>query len=211
MVKSIAFCIFANKPNSMKKLMLALQGYKQIDEMEGEWSHIYVDINGEDVCLLDYATYQIFYNARKDKYKMLIKGFKPFHHFLYTELISIIDFLNLKPVESQFKFFHSYNDYFVQRNILLKAIEGELTIEFNNVSEASTKINIMRLKLTNYKEVLDTIKSEDPKLIQKMQEYKKQVLLKTTGLDIWQDIGNVIITSEGCYYSVYNEEKKNEE
>lgn len=193
----------------MKKLLLLLRGYKQIDEVEAEWTHNHIDLNGEDLSLVDYATYMIFYNSRKDKYEMLHKGFRPFNHFMYTELMAIIEFINRKPEDSVFRFFNTPRDYFVQRGVLFQMIEGDFTVDFNQVYQPEdTKTRIMRVKLTHYKEILDSIKSEDSKLIQKMQEYKQQVLLTTQGLDIWQDLGNVIITSEGCYYSMYNEEKK---
>jgi hypothetical protein len=73
-----------------------------------------------------------------------------------------------------------------------------------NNTDMMNRVRVVRADLTNYKDNLDKMRSKDQRLINTMQEYKKNVLQKNPTVDIWEDYGNVIITSEGCYFSTYH-------
>lgn len=190
----------------MKKLLLQLQGYKLIDIVAGEWSHIFLDVEGNDITFVDYAYYHIFYNPKKDKYKFLLSGFRPYMHCMYGEMNSIIDFINMKPDGAQIHFTKTSQDFFFQKNELFKMVDNNLEISINTVngSETDNQVRVLRMDLEHYKNFLESINIDDAKLIKVMQTYKKEVLAKRTDIEIYQDLGNVVITSEGCYFTAYN-------
>lgn len=189
----------------MKRLILKLQGYKLIDVVSGEWTHSYLNIEGEEIFYVDYSYYEIYYNSKKDKYKMLLKGYKPYTHFLHMELNAIIDFVNMKPSTAKINFTKTSQDYFFQRTQLFQLIEDGLDNPYETTyNDVGEQVRILRMDLEHYKNHLDKIRKEDSKLVRKMQEYKEEVLIKRGEIDIWQDLGNVIVTSEGCYFTAYN-------
>ena len=73
-------------------ILLTLRGYKLIDEVSALWKVQYKNMSGKDVTLVEYSNYKIFYNEKRDLYKMTIHGFKPIKHYLHGELSLIIDF-----------------------------------------------------------------------------------------------------------------------
>lgn len=190
----------------MKKLLLQLQGYKLIDIVAGEWSHIFLDVEGGDITFVDYSYYHVYYNPKKDKYKFTLSGFRPYMHCMYGELNSIIDFINMKPEGAQINFTKTSQDFFFQKNELFKLVDNNLEININTVNstENDNQIRVLRMDLEHYKGFLETINIDDAKLIKVMQTYKKEVLAKRTEVEIYQDLGNVVITSEGCYFTAYN-------
>lgn len=194
----------------MRKLFLQLQGYEQIDEVYAEWELVQYNVQGEVISSVEYSIYYIFYNSKKDKYTMLTGGFRPFHNNMHTELASMINFLNKKPVHEKLQFWRNSQDYFIQKSKLDDLIKQGYDMDLmsppqeENKAEMLNKVRVVRIELNQYKEHLDKIQQDDPKLIKTMQDFKKNVLQKKERLDIWQDLGNVIITSEGCYFSIYN-------
>jgi hypothetical protein len=191
----------------MKKLLLQLQGYKLIDIVAGEWSHLFLDVEGSDITFIDYSYYHVFYHPKKDKYKFSLSGFRPMMHCMYGELNSIIDFINMKPEGAQINFTKTSQDYFFQKNELFKMVDSNLEININTInnnSESDNQVRVLRMDLEHYKNFLESITIDDAKLVKVMQTYKKEVLAKKTEIEIYQDLGNVVITSEGCYFTAYN-------
>jgi hypothetical protein len=199
----------------MRKLLLKLQGYVQIDEVNAEWEILQYNLDGEAVSDVDYSKYYIFYNPRKDHYDMIVGGFRPFKNLMHTELRSILNFINTKPAASKIKFWENSQDYFIQKANLEKMIQESYEVDMEskqpeqkepeqNNTDMMNRVRVVRADLTNYKDNLDKMRSKDQRLINTMQEYKKNVLQKNPTVDIWEDYGNVIITSEGCYFSTYH-------
>jgi hypothetical protein len=197
----------------MRKLLLKLQGYVQIDEVNAEWEILQYNLSGEAISDVDYSTYYIFYNEKKDHYDMTVGGFRPYKNELHKELRSILNFINMKPTTSKNKFWNNSQDYFIQKASLDKLIEESYEVDIkkepeppvdNSNLEMLNRVRVVRAELQNYKDKLDLMKSKDQKLINTMQEYKKNVLSKNPTVDIWEDYGNVIITSEGCYFTTYH-------
>ena len=186
----------------MKELLLKLKGYTLIDVFRGEWTHIFDNTSGEEISFIDYSIYKIFYNRKKDKYEITLSGFNPMEHVMYEELMNILNFINIKPEIENFEFTNSSQDYFSQKTQLVMLMNN-IDMEYSqNVSDPNTVV-VLRMKLENIETHLPQIKKEDERLIKIMQEFKAKNIVKKN-LEIYDDFGNVIVTSEGCYFTAYN-------
>lgn len=186
----------------MKELLLKLKGYTLIDVFRGEWTHIFYNTSGEEISFIDYSIYKIFYNRKKDKYEITLSGFNPMEHVMYEELMNILNFINIKPEIENFEFTNSSQDYFSQKTQLVMLMNNIDMDYSQNVSDPNTVV-VLRMKLENIETHLPQIKKEDERLIKIMQEFKAKNLVKKN-LEIYDDFGNVIVTSEGCYFTAYN-------
>lgn len=183
----------------MRKLIFRLQGYRLIDIVPAEWELVHINMKGEEYIMVEYAHYEVYYNDKKDKYKIHLKGMRPYAHSLYRELNKIIDALNSKTEGHDFK--GNSQDYF---NLMTGTTENWQEGAMMGAAAINEGISVLRMELALYQEHMDKIKNDDARLIAQMQHYKTTVVMKKVGLDIWEDLGNVIVTSEGCYFSAYN-------
>ena len=133
-------------------ILLALRGYKLIDEISALWKVQYKNMSGKDVTFVEYSIYKIFYNEKRDLYKMTIHGFKPIKHYLHGELSLIIDFLNNKPENDFFDFTESIQDYYIQKENLMNLINtkyGEI-----KTSDKDSNLIILRFDLNTDREFI---------------------------------------------------------
>lgn len=180
----------------MKKILLAIQGYKLLDEVSGLWKVQYKDMSGKDIVFVEYSNYQVYYNHKKDLYRLVLKGFKPRKHYLYGELVTMIDFLNLKPENDYFGFSETAQDYFLQKEGLFQLMNtgfGDV-----KVSSENPELVILRFDLDQDKEYIMTMRDTTPIMKEILQNFKKSGLL-VKGIEIYEEHDNILITSEGYY------------
>lgn len=180
----------------MKKILLAIQGYKLLDEVSGLWKVQYKDMSGKDIVLVEYSNYQVYYNYKKDLYRLVLKGFKPMKHYLYGELVAMIDFLNLKPENDYFGFSETAQDYFLQKEGLFQLINTGFGDA--KVSRENPELVILRFDLDQDKEYIMTMRDTTPIMKEILQNFKKSGLL-VKGIEIYEEHDNILITSEGYY------------
>ena len=177
-------------------ILLALRGYKLIDEISALWKVQYKNMSGKDVTLVEYSIYKIFYNERRDLYKMTIHGFKPIKHYLHGELSLIIDFLNSKPENEFFDFYESIQDYFIQKENLMNLINTK----YGEIKTTNTDSNliILRFELNSDREFIMSLRNDDPTMGSNLKSFKNSDLLPKD-IEIYEEFNNVLITSEGYY------------
>ena len=177
-------------------ILLALRGYKLIDEISALWKVQYKNMSGKDVTLVEYSIYKIFYNERRDLYKMTIHGFKPIKHYLHGELSLIIDFLNNKPENDYFDFYESIQDYFIQKENLMNLINTK----YGEIKTTNTESNliILRFELNSDREFIMSLRNDDPTMGSNLKSFKNSDLLPKD-IEIYEEFNNVLITSEGYY------------
>ena len=185
----------------IKKLILFLKGYKKIDELSGLWKHSYQNPNGKDTSIMSYSVYAIYYNEKKDKYKLILSGFEPHKHYLNTNLNILIDSLNFKIDEINYT--ETTQDYFVEKSVILNHVMSN----FNEVKTYGDDDSIIVLKfdLQNNKSYIMGFKDENPTLKEIVLSFKDSDLFPKTA-EIYEEIDNIIITSEGYFIAT---EKKN--
>ena len=178
----------------MKKTPLTQRGYKKIDQISGLWKHTYVNMQGKEVVLADYAYYDIFYNEDDDIYEVEMRGFRPQQHYLNGEVVMMINFLNTKPENDFIIFSRSSTDYFLQKESLINFI----TAGFGEVKEVKEEPDLVVLKfgLEQDKEFIMTLRINNPIMTQVIQNFKKS--LKDV-VEIYEELDNILITSDGYF------------
>ena len=177
-------------------ILLALRGYKLIDEISALWKVQYKNMSGKDVTLVEYSNYKIFYNERRDLYKMTIHGFKPIKHYLHGELSLIIDFLNNKPENDFFDFTESIQDYYIQKENLMNLINtkyGEI-----KTSDEDSSLIILRFDLNTDREFIMSLRNEDQSMGSNLKSFKNTEL-SSKNIEIYEEFNNILITSDGYY------------
>ena len=177
-------------------ILLTLKGYKLIDEISALWKIQYKNMSGRDVTLVEYSTYKIFYNERRDLYKMTIHGFKPIKHYLHGELSLIIDFLNNKPENDFFEFYESIQDYYIQKENLMNLINtkyGEI-----KTSDEDSSLIILRFDLNTDREFIMSLRNEDQSMGSNLKSFKNTEL-SSKDIEIYEEFNNILITSDGYY------------
>lgn len=177
-------------------ILLTLRGYKLIDEISALWKVQYKNMSGKDVTLVEYSNYKIFYNERRDLYKMTIHGFKPIKHYLHGELSLIIDFLNNKPENDFFDFSESIQDYYIQKENLMNLINtkyGEI-----KTSDEDSSLIILRFDLNSDREFIMSLRNEDQAMGSNLKSFKNTEL-SSKDIEIYEEFNNILITSDGYY------------
>ena len=177
-------------------ILLTLRGYKLIDEISALWKVQYKNMSGKDVTLVEYSNYKIFYNERRDLYKMTIHGFKPIKHYLHGELSLIIDFLNNKPENDFFDFSESIQDYYIQKENLMNLINtkyGEI-----KTSDEDSSLIILRFGLNSDREFIMSLRNEDQAMGSNLKSFKNTEL-SSKDIEIYEEFNNILITSDGYY------------
>ena len=177
-------------------ILLALRGYKLIDEISALWKVQYKNMSGKDVTFVEYSIYKIFYNERRDLYKMTIHGFKPIKHYLHGELSLIIDFLNNKPENDFFDFTESIQDYYIQKENLMNLINtkyGEI-----KTSDEDSSLIILRFDLNTDREFIMSLRNEDQSMGSNLKSFKNTEL-SSKNIEIYEEFNNILITSDGYY------------
>ena len=180
----------------MKKLLLAIQGYKLIDEISGMWKIQYKNMSGKDIVMVEYSKFWIYYNEKKDLYKMVRGGFKPFQHFLNGELMIMLDFINMKPENDYIGFSETVQDYFTQKESLFHVMStgfGEV-----KATPENSELIILRFELNQDKEYIMSMREDDQLMGKILQDFKKSGLL-SKGIEIYEEHNNILITSDGYY------------
>lgn len=177
-------------------ILLALRGYKLIDEISALWKIQYKNMSGKDVSFVEYSVYKIFYNEKLDLYKMTTHGFKPIKHYLHGELSLIIDFLNNKPENDFFDFYESIQDYFIQKENLMNLINTK----YGEIKTTNTDSNliILRFELNSDREFIMSLRNEDPAMGSNLKSFKNSELLPKD-IEIYEEFNNILISSEGYY------------
>ena len=162
-------------------------------------------MSGKDITLVEYSYYKIFYNEKRDLYKMTIHGFKPIKHYLHGELSLIIDFLNNKPENDFFEFSESIQDYFIQKENLMNLINTK----YGEIKTTDTESNliILRFELNSDREFIMSLRDEDPVMGSTLKSFKNTEL-SSKNIEIYEEFNNVLITSDG-YYVCTNAESLN--
>lgn len=182
----------------INKLFLWIRGYKRIDQIKGLWSLSHADISGKLILFAEYSVYDIYYNERRDWYKMTKSGFNPTNHTLHRELLMTLEFLNYKPKNPYYVFSENMSDYFIQRDEIINSMNYDFS-DVNEVGQTEdTELVILRFELTNDKSYILKMKDNTPDKVKAIQAYK-QTLLKKEGLEIYEEVDNILITSEGYY------------
>lgn len=150
---------------------------------------------------MSYSVYAIYYNEKKDKYKLILSGFEPHKHYLNTNLNILIDSLNFKIDEINYT--ETTQDYFVEKSVILNHVMSN----FNEVKTYGDDDSIIVLKfdLQNNKSYIMGFKDENPTLKEIVLSFKDSDLFPKTA-EIYEEIDNIIITSEGYFIAT---EKKN--
>ena len=177
-------------------ILITLKGYKLIDEISALWKIQYKNMSGKDVTFVEYSTYKIFYNERRDLYKMTIHGFKPIKHYLHGELSLIIDFLNNKPENDFFDFSESIQDYYIQKENLMNLINtkyGEI-----KTSNEDSNLIILRFDLNSDREFIMSLRNEDQSMGSNLKSFKNSEL-SSKNIEIYEEFNNILITSDGYY------------
>ena len=195
----------------MKYFIEKLLGYQHLSTIVGEWEEV-AYLGTREVVTYEYAKFKVFYSEKKERYKVSTSGYKPELHPYYPILSRVIEQLNTRSIP----YFYLQNtlDF---HNLWSETLEKESGLKnffqdnFNPESipkEAPDGINILKLGLDNYKDALDYIVNTKEDLIRSMQKYKNSTLTPNPSIDVWQDLGNVIITSDGCYFTAYSSQLK---
>lgn len=177
---------------TFKMLALRVQGYKKIDRIQGLWKHSTAGLSGVEINIADYSFYDVYYNSRKDKYKILMSGFKPFQHYLGSELQEIVAYLNWKPHTDVFN--HTIHDYFEQKEELMNFISTGYN-EITNLPDS--EYAIVKFELTVDRETVMNLRSNAPEMKTAIQAFKKEGLAK--GEEVYEEVDNILITSSGYY------------
>lgn len=192
----------------IKHILLYLQGYKFIDVINAEWELSHQTLDGVDVKMTEYCAYNIYYNERVDKYKVIPKGIKCIEHSMYREVCMIIDFLNIKPDTEGVNFFNTSGDYFAQRESLMMLIDlpkvrMEIPFDMDTLPDSTTKSNliIVKIPLEVPKSHLEELLDEGVRLSQTLENFKGSGLVPKN-IDIYSQEKNMLITSEGYYLCV---------
>ena len=179
----------------IKKIILALTGYKLIDQMSGLWRHSYRGMEKKEIVFADYSRYDIFYNEKKNHYKMIAYGYKPFVHFLNSELGMILETVNLKLGDGLINYTDTTQDYFFHKEQLLDYINtgvGEVTLDH------PSQLLIIKFELDQSKEYVLSFQDQNKKMIELINNFKNTTLLPD-GVEIFEQHDNILITSEGFY------------
>ena len=199
-----------------------MKGYKLLTTIVGEWELICYE-KGLPKSYFEYAKYHIYYNSKKDKYNIEAKGLKNKLHPTYTNLCKIIETINNHSEPAVY--LGTPVDFFTRWEKLQQEQEKETIEDFFFDFKQDETLNpnkpepykILKIPLDNYQSHLEQIRIKDKRLIEGIQKYKKEFLDKNPTIDIWEELDNVVVTSEGCYFTMYDsqiileDDEKNED
>ena len=190
----------------MKKLWYKLLGYREIDYIVGEREETSF-VGDKEFLMCTYSNYTILIKDKLGKFKVITSGVRPKEHVLYSELSRIVNDLSLSSKTDRRS---TIRDYFIAKD-MMTSFEDSIADFFAPQKGGTSfpikrKISILKRPLDNYKDTLSYIIQDDKLLIQTMEEYKVKTLLPNEDIDIWEDYGNVIVTSDGCYFTLYDDQ-----
>lgn len=185
----------------MKKILYWLQGYKKIDEIAGLWQVSFKEFQGNETRFADYSIYSIYYNSKKDMYKLQMSGFRPMKHFLNTELRILIEYLNHKENEEDTLFYNTVEDYFTEKDNLFMLLSTPL----GKVGSTNYDNNLMIIKfeLDQNKEYIMQLRNSDVNMVKTIKSLKNSDVIPK-GTEIYEELDNILITSDGYYVCTTN-------
>lgn len=177
------------------RFILRLLGYELLDEIVGLWKHSYKNFIGEEVIFADYAKYRIYYNVKKDKYRLFKGGYKPLTHCLNDEIEMMICYLNMKPKNEYQEFFNNKSDYFTAKEFTMTSLRQSEVPEMES-NEAG--LVIIRFGLDVSREEVFKMHDISPVKKRVLQEFKESKFISRSA-DVYEEKDNILITSDGYY------------
>ena len=186
----------------IEKLLLTIQGYKKIDQLSGLWKHSYTATNGKDVVLMSYANYDIYYNSRKNFYKLYTSGFLPMKHMLSSRVRIILEALNYNTVD--FDFTNTAQDWFLEKEVMMRMLSGNYRL-VGETSDGNLEAIILGFDLTQTKEFVMKYKDSSEYMVNILKTFIESDAFPKSA-EIYEKIDNIVITSEGYYVATYKKE-----